>query len=443
MTQQRAFKQHVRERMARTGETYSTARRHVLARIALARIAREGTAAWPDGIVKGYDVCGGGTHHDTALLHNVLRAAGVSAPHTGEPWSEAMLVGLAGGIGFMYFVFEYEGHHPTMTIVARHHPEPYLPAALTRAGVPFTVAQTGSAKKATAALRAVLAAGQPAICTATRDGLPWHGVRGPLYSQDPYEVGVIGADGDTLYLDDDRVTPLAVPAEEFVAAWSAYRKGKHSLLTLDGPAKPVDLGAAVADAVATTCAHLAGPVLGNSFDVNFGFSGARKLAVQLRDPKGKEGWSRRYAHPEALFFGLRRLHDCLEWEYGGPGGLRPIYADFLDEAAAALDRPAYAEAATLFRRAGEQWSAVATAALSPKAPQLVAYGELVDERQRLLVTGEGDASALHRRVEELSVEFGAADPLDAAARRELLDALADGVTSAVELEERAVAVLTR
>jgi hypothetical protein len=377
MTQHRALKQRVRERMARTGESYSTARRHVLAKTAPG-------AAWPAGYSGG-----GGVHHDSALLHNVLRASGVTAPHTGEPWSEAMLAGLAGGIGFMYFTFEYKGYDPTMTIVVRHHPEPYLQAALTRAGVQFTLAQTGSAKKATAALRSTLDSGRPAVCAVARDGLPWHEDRGELYGQDPVEVAVVGADGATLYVDDEWTEPLAIEEAEFVAAWSQYRKGKHSLLTIDGPGRP-DLDTAVADAVATTCAHLTGPVLGNNFDVNFGFSGAHKLIGQLRDPK--KGWETRFA---GSFDGvMRRLHDCLEVEYAGPGALRPLYAEFLDEAGKALDRPRYAEAAALFREAGTRWSSVAAAA--------------VDRQDR----------------------------------RALLDELADGVAAAIELEEQAVAVLT-
>lgn len=385
MTQQRALKLRVRERMARTGESYSSARRHVLARAA---------TSWP-AAVTGYDRCGGGVHHDSALLHNVLRASGIKAPHTGEPWTEAMLAGLAGGIGFMYFVFEYAGHHPMMTIVARHHPEPYLPAALRRAGVEFDQLQTGSARKAVAALRAVQG---PAICTVVRDLLPWNEARGDMFGQDPCDVAVIGADGNTLYVDDELPAPIAVAEDEFVAAWSAYRKGKHSMLTISG-ARDIDLGAAVAEAVATTCAHLTGPVLGNSFDVNFGFSGADKFVAQLRDPRGKTGWTQRYAHPDAFSTALNRLHDCLEVEYAGPGALRPLYADFLDEAGAALNRPAYREAAALFRGAGESWSAVAGAALA-----------------------------------------AAGDPTD---HRALLDGMADQAATAINHEKQAVSLLTQ
>jgi hypothetical protein len=57
------------------------------------------------------------------------------------------------------------------------------------------------------------------------------------------------------------------------------------------PPSDLDLAAAVRQAIATTIAHLTGPVLGNTFDVNFGFSGMAKLAEQLRDGKGKTGWA--------------------------------------------------------------------------------------------------------------------------------------------------------
>ncbi|ANZ36851.1 hypothetical protein BBK82_12990 [Lentzea guizhouensis] len=67
------------------------------------------------------------------------------------------------------------------------------------------------------------------------------------------------------------------------------------------------------DVTSTTAARKAearlraadGPVLGNNFDVNFGFSGMRKLAEQLRD-QGKKGRTRRWAGDPG-FVARRRL----------------------------------------------------------------------------------------------------------------------------------------
>ncbi|MEU7000678.1 hypothetical protein [Nonomuraea sp. NPDC046570] len=42
-----------------------------------------------------------------------------------------------------------------MTVVAQHHPEPFVPAALERAGVPYEIRRTGSARVAERNLREV------------------------------------------------------------------------------------------------------------------------------------------------------------------------------------------------------------------------------------------------------------------------------------------------
>jgi uncharacterized protein DUF4872 len=217
------------------------------------------------------------------------------------------------------------------------------------------------------------------------------------------------------------------------------------LLPVRPPERDVDLAAAVRDAVATTCAHLTGPVLGNSFDVNFGLSGMRRLAEQLADANGKKGWASRFADPQALFMGLRRLHDCLEVEYTGPGATRPLYAAFLAEAAVVVGEPAYDEAAGLFARSAELWSAVASAAMSTDVPALAGYDALVEERLALLLDRGADAAdeirAVTARVDDLADAY-AAEPLDLERRRELLDELADLVEQAADVERQAVSALT-
>lgn len=87
-----------------------------------------------------------------------------------------------------------------------------------------------------------------------------------------------------------------------------------------GPPADLDLAAAVRDAIGHTVAHLTGPVLGNNFDINFGFSGMGKLAAQLRDTRAKTTCARRFGVPVPFYHGIRRLYECLELEYTAPGG---------------------------------------------------------------------------------------------------------------------------
>ncbi|HET6595505.1 MAG TPA: hypothetical protein VFG81_07770 [Anaerolineales bacterium] len=53
-----------------------------------------------------------GRHSETGSIHNALALQGVRAPHTGKPYSEALLLGVSGGIAFGYFTFEYKGYLP-------------------------------------------------------------------------------------------------------------------------------------------------------------------------------------------------------------------------------------------------------------------------------------------------------------------------------------------
>jgi hypothetical protein len=435
MTEQKHLKRRIRERIARTGESYTTGRRHVL--------AHAGARPSP-GLVPGYPPTGGGVHHESTLLEHVLRQAGAIAPHTGAPYTEAMLCGLAGGIGFMYFVFDYAGNVPTMTIVAQSHPEPFVPAALARLAAPLDTAQTGSQSRAVRGLRDVVRSGRPAFCTVAQGKLQWHPLFGPAaeYSgADPYEVVVCGIDAETVLLDDESGRPRRLPVEDFAAAWSAHRKGRHRLIALTGPPPAdLDLAAAVRDAVSATTGHLTGPVLGNAFDANFGLRGMRKLVEQLSDRRGRQGWLRRYSAPEAFFFALRRLHDCVEVEYGAPGATRPLYADFLAEASALV--PSLGAVAPLYRRAGDAWSALATEALPADVPALAEYDDLVEQKLALLLQDGSpeELRAVVERMEALPVSYGA-DPLSEPDRVGLLDRLAALAAEAVAVEEAAVAAL--
>ncbi|MEV4318378.1 BtrH N-terminal domain-containing protein [Actinocrispum sp. NPDC049592] len=414
MTDQRKLKKLVRDRMARTGETYTTARMHVLAR-------REITL--PSGLFAGYRTFGAQRHRQSSLIAHVLEAQGVT-------YSEAMIAGLAGGIGFMYAVFEYKDIPPLMTIVAQHHPAPWAPEALGRLNVSYVEQHSG---KAAAGIDKLRKANRPALVSVDRSRLPWHGLE-PGFGMDPYVIAVAGISGDTVYVDDSGLYEMST--EDFGAAWSGYKKGRHHALII-GEAGSPDLPRAIRSALKMTAGHLTGPVLGNSFDVNFGFSGMARLAAQLRDTRTKSGWAKRFGSPIAFAHGVRRFYECLELEYTSPGATRPVYADFLDEAAP-LVNPKLSDAASLFRQSGARWSALASLALESVAG--LGYADLVEERMAITFSRGRDAEpeirALNKRIEAVAAEYG--DPLGDQGRQDLFAAMADIVDECVALEQEAL-----
>lgn len=168
MGQPANLKKQARERMERTGENYTTARKNILtgkpespkaARAAQARdYAKEArdakagikpkapkpAAPAPQDELPEYPAPEDVIQYDAALWHRVLVQAGVTNPVTEAPLSQALLAGLAGGIGFMVFTFEYE-ETTTATLVTRAHPEPYTQNLLARCGAKVTERTTGSA----------------------------------------------------------------------------------------------------------------------------------------------------------------------------------------------------------------------------------------------------------------------------------------------------------
>ena len=408
MTTHRELKRMIRERAARTGESYTTARRHVLA-----KAGRSETSAVP-----GYPAFGGGLHHESTLLAHLLQHAGHTAPHTGRPYTETTLCGLAGGVGFLYAIFEYRDLPPLLTVVAQHHPQPWVPAALERLGIGFRIEHG----RAAAAVRTVE---RPMHCLVSRADLPWHTDVTAL-ATDPYPVVVAARQGDELLVDDEAPVPRRITADAFLAAWSAFRKGRHQRLLVDPPAATPDLAAAMRSAITTTANHLTGPVLGNAFDVNMGLSGMERLAGQLRDRRGKSGWLRRFAAPDALAFGALRLYECLELQYTAPAATRPLYADFLDEAAKVLGDERLTAAADEFRTSGARWAELAERALAVAGPA----GRRLEERVFHQMTGiapdpgEDDAEAP-----------------DPGGHEEFLDGAAELVDEARAAETRAAALM--
>jgi Butirosin biosynthesis protein H, N-terminal/Domain of unknown function (DUF4872) len=343
MTAQKSLKNLVRQRMSHTGESYTTAYR---------RVTAHRPAAPVPGVVPGYPAFGAEQHQPSALVRHLLAQAGLEL-------TEPMVCGLGGGIGFLYAVFEYKTvPYPLLTIVAQHHPQPWFEAVTGHLAIAATTVTSASARTALTKLDAAVDAGHPALIVVGRGLMPGHDNISELEAADAYPVVVAGRIGGEYLIDDRADAPWRMDRAGLGEAWAAHRKGRFALTTVTPPLGPVDQSAAIRAALITTTDHLTGPVLGNYFDVNMGLSGMTKFAAELRDRTTKTGWARRFSSPLAVEMGLRRVAECLTWQHTAPGGTRPLYAQFLAEAANAtgLDLLPASRSAAL---AGENWTLIA------------------------------------------------------------------------------------
>ncbi len=434
MTKNRSFKSQVRARMAETGERYSTARAHVLA-----AIERRGSAAG-DGSASPEQLIVGGRQPDVAAAANLLANAGVTGPD-GQPLSEELAFGLAGGIGFLYGVFEYaEG--PTMTIVARNRsmPDPFCEPLFERSGAVVTINTTTGAKKAAADLDRVLDGGGHALCTVGSGGLAYLGIPAGEAAMAPHIVGVVGRDADGLLIDDRAPEPITVDRTEFDRARAAYRQAKHRLIAIDSstPAAETDWPALLVDAVHGCAEGFNTPPV-PQFAANVGLAGLEKWSRLLVDPSDQKRWSKVFASDRNAAIGLTRIHDCIEYAYTSPAAGRPLYADFLDAAAATADQPSWSEAALLLRDSGKHWAAAADIAVDADEA-LRRYGRLGEQRAAQLDDQpDPDAMAASAAQQAEAVAQCRISAIDAEAA---FAAIHDEVAQIVALERQALELLS-
>ena len=358
MTRQRDFKALVRERMAKTGERYTAARTHILAKTI--RHA-EPAPAFP-GVLEGYSNFGG-LQAGTGAIHNVLQFLRIVSP-LGSPPSEAMINGLCGGPGFLYAVFEYKGWPPMLTLALgnRSMPDVYAAQGLSRLGVRLAPHETTSRAAAQKKLDETLAAGKPALCVTDIASLPHYGLPMTFVGGAPHIVSVVGRDGDGYWIDDRQALPIRLSGKQLADSRAAYRKAKNRLVVIDKPVKAPSAAqtrATIAEAIADTARRYVDPAVPKSFAVNCGFSGLAKWRDELTDPKGKRGWPTMFGEGARAYAALYRAYEDIECR--STAGGRAFYAEFLDEAAELLGQDRLRRAAAAYREAGNLWGGIAEA----------------------------------------------------------------------------------
>jgi hypothetical protein len=469
VTSKKQLKLRVRARMAKTGESYTSALHHLAG-------ADAGGGAYvttPGPVLDhGYRLRGG-LHPETANIANLLAHHGITAG--GRPVSEAMVFGIGGGPGAGYILWQFKRHgsaHLTLFFRHRsHYPDRWTTTVLDRLGVRYRAHHTGGAKGAAARLSAELAAGRPCVIRPDRYHIGYWRLPDSLDGYGGHDVVAIAEDADGVHLDDRNLTPLTVPRERVDRARGRVGSYRNSLYVIEPPANgqaeiPLDALRAAVRAGLAECVEN----LGGTSD-SFALPAWRKWARLMTDTRNAKAWPKAFADRTGLAGALLST-----WEgvmpMGMTGGhLRGLTADFLDEAAELLagagggaGRPgtggvangvadgvadALPEVAAGFRTAAASWERVAAAALPDDVPELVRLRELTSAVSEGVADpasatdggdgGDGDGIAGDaRRLWELRRRLDRDFPLDDAAVAELFSALGEAVHQAYADESAAM-----
>ena len=389
-----------------------------------------------------------GRHYETGTVANILAYQGVTAPHTGQPLSEALLLGVSGGIAFGYFTFEYQGYRPHLILLPRYTFDP-LETLFDRLAIPRDVQQTANPEKGQQNLLDVLERGQPALVWLDKFSLP--------YMQLPYDernwriepVVVFGLEGDQVYLADRSNRPLTVPLDAFTQARARVKQDKFRVVALDPP--DMDrLPAAVQKGI-WQCISLFTDKPPKGKKENFGFAAYSYWADMLTNTRNKQSWTRYFPPGERLYAALAGdivQPGGFDWinSWGAGAGMeRGLYADFLDEAALLLGKPALAESSALFRNAADAWNTLANVLLPDDVPLLKETRELKQRKQALFLERGDDAfddiAHINRRLEALRLSAAADFPMTEAEAAAFYAGLAQHVRAIATVERRAVDAL--
>jgi len=409
MTTQKKLKALVRARMNKTGESYMVARRHLLNQIPADEY-----------------VLRGGIHPETSSLANALASRGITNPTNGRPLSEAMILGVGGGLGAEYILWQFEKHHRRVVVTigfrnSSQYPDRWFRKTCERLGVPIEIHETSGEKRAAGHLQEALAAGLPAIAFITAADLPyWH-----LPSEESgwwgYTIVVVGQEGERYLVDDRNLKPLTVADEDLRAARGRISSYKNRLIVVDPAAIELDndgLVRAIEAGLVDQVEHL------SAKSDSFSLPAIAKWARMLTDERNPKGWGTAFADGEGLVEALVSTYEGVT-DVGIHGGnLRSMYADFLREAGKLTGRP-LVEAETAYRKAAGSWEEFAAVCL--EVPIVKTIVELDRGRREAIRNGdEGWEEALSAgpvsgRLLRSEVDLGEGE------RRELFNRMAEAL----------------
>lgn len=376
-----------------------------------------------------------GVHWETGALANILASLGARAPHSGKPYSEAMLLGLGGGVGAGYIHFQMHGGKLQWIFLQLRHSPKYrgevAEEICARIGVPVEARESSSVKTAALQLEEELDKGRPVFATCAEAGLSHRVLPSDMLKMFVYGVGVFGIEGETAVVDDRSAQPIRISLEELGQARAAIPYNKNRILAFGPPKRSPALSRALPEAIAQCARGLL------SRKGLFGLHAFERWRDLLLDAKDKKGWPKAFARGPELRHALVCCFKAIEVD--SLAGMRGMYADFLEEAQDVLGERRLADAVRRYRKLSGAWTELAEHLLPPGFPGAHETKQLLRKRRDLHAARGAEAVPEIRRIQAQLDELRHASlELDEIQRHDLLEAVHERLT-AICAAERAAA----
>lgn len=307
-----------------------------------------------------------GKHCETSALKRVMDYHGLYL-------SEEMLLGLGGGIGFIYW---YMKSMSSPFIGCRNGKvTDFLVNVCRKIGAEVDIIETASPQKGYEALKELVNSGEPVIVYGDMAYLPYFVIPETAhFGGHAFVVFGLDEKKDEVYIYDRGKNPATVSINDLAKArgskFSPFPP-KHRILKIKYPDKIGNLEQGVEESIKECCHNMLEPPI-----TNIGLSGMAK-------------WAKIVATWPEQFKGINLLGALMNGfmyiEIAGTGGsaFRTMYAQFLEEANAIISKPSLKEVANLMLESAKIWSEIAAGLLSDTLPNLKAMRALMFEKNKL------------------------------------------------------------
>lgn len=385
----------------------------------------------------------GARQSEAGSLRKLLKHLDIQSPDSAHPFTEPLLFGIGGGIGFAYFLFEKQGTHPIFLGTRIHTKETERPEFLqticSRIGVPALVQNSSSASAAASNMRRNLEQGRASIVWLDAARLPYMGQLATLHSHHP--VILFGEEGDQVLLSDRAPGPVSISKDLFRSARETSWSPKYRVVLLQKTEPVDDLQPAVEQGI-HDCIEQMTHGLGIT---NFGLRGMEKWATVLTSTREKKSWLKIFPPGPELFDSLFSIYRQVRLRGNAGSAYRTLYADFLEEAAAILDRPALGKVADQFRQSERMWTELAEAHMPDEVAPFVELKRLALEQKELFETrgaeAIGEITKRKARMEQIETAVRQLFPMTLADTKVLLNDLRARILRLREHEAEAVGML--
>jgi hypothetical protein len=385
----------------------------------------------------------GGIHPETATITNVPANQGITSPHNGRPLSEEMILGIAGGLGCGYILWEFKKYDSAILVMGFqnrwNYTQEYMQNLCGRIGISTEFKETGGRKTAQKQLAKALESGRAPVAWIDQESLPYFHMR-PMYNGCfGHFVTAFGIEDGQVWVDDRAKKPVRVAEEDFAKARARIGSYKNRLLLLE-PSGGFDIASAVQAGIEDCVEHL------GRDSQTFAIPVYQKWAKMMTDTNNKKGWPVVFKDGKGLYSTLRSLHEGVKLFGTKGGGLRTMYGDFLTEAAAVVDNDSLNDAAAEYKALGQKWADFADAVLPDHIQPLGETRRLLAQKYALFNEhgGQGfdEAAALSRRLTDLEVELNSNLPMSTAERATLFTTIQNHLLHLYESEKAALNTLT-